>query len=200
MIKNIIFDIGNVLTYYTWYEHIHSFGFPEEVCERITAATVKHPDWSEFDRGALQTEEIIDLMAKNDLGVEGQIRQMLSDITGLVSRADYAIPWICELKEKGYKVYYLSNFSEKAHVECSAALDFIPYMDGGILSYQEKVVKPEPEIYERLLEKYDLKARECVFLDDMQVNIDGAKRAGMEGILFTTKEEALPKLEMLGVK
>ena len=96
--------------------------------------------------------------------------------------------------------YYLSNFSEKAHVECSAALDFIPYMDGGILSYQEKVVKPEPEIYERLLEKYDLKAHECVFLDDMQVNIDGAKKAGMEGILFTTKEEALPKLEMLGVK
>ena len=50
------------------------------------------------------------------------------------------------------------------------------------------------------MEKYDLKAHECVFLDDMQVNIDGAKRAGMEGILFTTKEEALPKLEMLGVK
>ena len=58
MIKNIVFDIGNVLTYYTWESHIHSFGFSEAVRERVIRATVKSEAWNEFDRGVLNDEEI----------------------------------------------------------------------------------------------------------------------------------------------
>lgn len=125
---------------------------------------------------------------------------MLSDMGGLVEKADYAIPWIQELKEKGYHVYYLSNFSYKAGRDCSHALDFLPYTDGGILSCEEKLIKPQPEIYRRLLEKYALTAAECVFLDDLETNVEAARAEGMEAILFTTKDAALPELARLGVK
>lgn len=199
MIKNIIFDIGNVLTYYTWDKHIHSFGFPEEICERVAAATVKSREWNEFDRGALSDEAVVELLVQNDPGVEKEIRQMLSNVSGLVEKADYAIPWIQELKEKGYRVYYLSNFSYKAGKECRHALDFLPYMDGGILSCEEKLIKPEPEIYRRLLEKYDLAAQECVFLDDVLQNVEAARAEGIHAIRFTTKEAALTALAELGV-
>lgn len=199
MIKNIIFDIGNVLTYYTWDKHIRSFGFPAEICRRVAEATVKSPEWNEFDRGVLSDEEIEALLIGNDPGVGNEIHQMLSDIGGLVEKADYAIPWIGELKEKGYRVYYLSNFSYKAKRECEAALDFLPYTDGGILSCEEKLIKPQPEIYRRLLEKYDLVASECVFLDDMEANVAAARAEGIAAILFTTKEAALPQLAELGV-
>ena len=199
MIKNIIFDIGNVLTYYTWDKHIRSFGFPEEICQRVAAATVKSPEWNEFDRGALSDEEIEALLIRNDPGVGNEIHQMLSDLAGLVEKADYAIPWIKELKEKGYRVYYLSNFSYKAKRECKAALDFLPYTDGGILSCEEKLTKPQPEIYRRLLKKYNLDASECVFLDDVEANVAAARAEGIAAIRFTTKEDALPQLAKLGV-
>lgn len=200
MIKNIVFDIGNVLTYYTWEAHIHSFGFPEAVCGRVIRATVKSQAWNEFDRGVLSDEAVIGLLVQNDPGVEKEIRRMMEHVGGLVSKADYAIPWIQELKGKGYHVYYLSNFSFKAERECSHALDFMPYMDGGILSCKEKFIKPQPEIYARLLEKYDLNAEECVFLDDLEVNVQAAKAAGFHGIVFTTKEAAVQALAELGVK
>lgn len=200
MIKNIVFDIGNVLTYYTWESHIHSFGFSEAVRERVIRATVKSEAWNEFDRGVLNDEEVIGLLVQNDPGVEKEIRRMMENVGGLVSKADYAIPWIQELKGKGYHVYYLSNFSFKAEKECSHALDFMPYMDGGILSCKEKLIKPQPEIYARLLEIYDLIADECVFLDDLDVNVRAAKAAGLHGILFTTREAALRELAELGVE
>ena len=200
MIKNIVFDIGNVLTYYTWEKHIRSFGFAEEIYERVVKATVLSPKWNEFDRGVMGDEAVIDLLVSNDPGVEPQIRRMMADVGGLVSRADYAIPWIQELQSRGYRVYYMSNFSFKACRECRHALDFIPYADGGILSCEEKLIKPQPEIYLRLLEKYDLKAEECVFLDDLEANVEAARAQGFEGIVFTDKEAAVSELAALGVR
>lgn len=200
MIKNIVFDIGNVLTDYAWNKYVHSFGFTEEVCERVAAATVNSAQWAEFDRGVLSSQEVVELLVKNDLGVEKEIREFTADLSGLVEKADYAIPWIQELKAKGYGVYYLSNFSEKAEHECAHALDFLPYMDGGILSYRDKLIKPDAAIYRCLLERYQLQAQECVFLDDLAENVEAAKAQGMQGIVFTTKEEAVSELEKMGVK
>ena len=200
MIKNIVFDIGNVLTYYTWEKHLRSFGFPEEIYERVVNATVKNPAWNEFDRGVLSDEEVTALLIQNDPGVEREIRRMMENVSGLVTKADYAIPWLTELKDKGYHVYYLSNFSYKARRECRDALDFIPYMDGGILSCEEKLVKPQPEIYRRLTEKCGRQAQACVVLDDMPVNVQAARDEGMQGIVFTTKEAAVRELAALGVK
>ena len=122
------------------------------------------------------------------------------NVHDMLGRRDYAIPWIKQLKEKGYGVYYLSNFSRKAEVECAHTLDFIPFMDGGILSYREKVIKPEPEIYQLLIDRYELIPDQCVFMDDKPENCDGAKKAGMHAIVFTTKEEAEKELFKLGVK
>ncbi len=199
MIQNVIFDIGNVLTYYTWEKHIRSFGFSEAVYERVVRATVKSNEWNEFDRGCLSDEEVVELLTRNDPSVEKEIRKAMADVSGLVERADYAIPWLKELKEKGLGLYYLSNFSYKAGRECRHALDFLPYMDGGILSCEVKLVKPQPEIYRLLLQKYDLKAEECVFLDDTAANVEAARAEGIRSFLFTGKDDAALKLAELGV-
>ncbi len=159
MIRNIIFDIGNVLTDFRWKGFLEDQGFDEAMVERIA-----------FD-----------------------------NVNGMVTKRGYAIPWIQELKAWGYRVYYLSNFSEKAYEDCRDALDFLPYMDGGILSFREKVVKPDAGIYELLLSRYALKAEESVFLDDTAKNVDAAKALGIHGICFQTKEQAEAELKLLGV-
>lgn len=199
MITTIIFDIGNVLADFSWKEHYESFGYDEEMVERLAKATVKNPVWNEYDRGVMSTEEIVRAFVKSDPEIEEDIIRVLRNLGAMVKRNDYAIPWIQELKGKGYRVLYLSNFSEKAETDCARALDFIPYMDGGILSYQEKVIKPMPEIYQLLIDRYDLKPEECVFMDDTLVNLEGAERFGIHTIHFHDREQAVMELRKLGV-
>lgn len=190
MIRNIIFDIGNVLTDFRWKEFLADKGCDEQMIKRIAKATVMTPAWNEFDRGVLSEEEVFQAFSKNDPPLKDEFRRIFTDISGMVIPRDFAISWVKELKAAGYMVYYLSNFSEKAYNECPESLEFMKYTDGGILSYREKVIKPDPEIYKRLLERYGLKPEECVFFDDTKANIDEANALGIHGILFTSKEQA----------
>ncbi|NLL78702.1 MAG: HAD family phosphatase [Clostridiales bacterium] len=199
MIKTVIFDIGNVLVDYSWREFFDQFKLPPDIYERLTRATVLNEDWNEFDRGVLTTRQVLDLLKENDPQIGDVIDRVFENANGLVTRRDYAIPWIKELQAKGCRVLVLSNFSEKALQDCADAMDFLAYVDGGILSYREKVIKPMPEIYERLIAQNDLIPQECVFLDDLQQNLDGAAAFGIHTILFRTKEQAEEELRKLGV-
>ncbi len=199
MITTIIFDIGNVLADFTWKEHFESFGYDETMVDRIAAATVMNPKWNEYDRGVLSDQEILESFIESDPEIEEEIRKVLSNVKNIVRRNDYAIPWIEDLKGKGYRCLYLSNFSRKAETECAHALDFLPYMDGGILSYQDKVIKPMPEIYRLLIDRYDLKPEECVFMDDTPRNLEGAEKFGIHTIHFVNQAQAIEELRALGV-
>lgn len=199
MITTIIFDIGNVLADFSWKEHFESFGYDDAMVERIAKATVKNETWNENDRGVMAEEDIIDEFVKSDPEIEDDIRKVLKNVSTMVVRKDYAIPWIQELRKKGYRTLYLSNFSAKAETDCAHALDFIPYMDGGILSYQEKVIKPMPEIYQLLIDRYELVPEECVFMDDTMANLTGAEKFGIHTIHFQNQKQAIEELRGLGV-
>lgn len=200
MIRNIVFDIGNVLTDFRWKEFLADKGFDEAMIKRIAKASVQSPLWNEIDRGEWELERLMQEFIRLDPEIEQELRRAYDNLTGMVTRRDYAIPWIQDLKAKGFRTYFLSNFAYKAYVECADALDFLPYMDGGILSYQVRIIKPDPEIYKCLLSRYSLKAEESVFLDDTPLNVEGARGVGMYGIRFETKEQAEEELRRLGVE
>lgn len=199
MIRNIVFDIGNVLTDFRWVEFLRDKGFDDGMIRRIAKVSVEGPHWNEVDRGVWSMEKVLQAFIDLDPEISDEIRRAFENIHGMVTPRAYAIPWINELKEKGYRVYYLSNFSYKAYEECAEALSFMPYTDGGILSFREHVIKPDSEIYQLLLHRYGLKAEESVFLDDSAANVEGAKAEGFAGIVFKTKEQALEELALLGV-
>ncbi len=199
MIRNIVFDIGNVLVAFRWREYFAEFGYSKEIYDRLCKATAMNPIWNEYDRGTCTEEEVLQGFIASDPEIEPQIRETLSDLKGLLIMYDYAIDWVKELKEKGYGVYYLSNYSWPAYRDCEEELAFIPYMDGGILSFKEHVIKPDAAIYNLLMERYGLKAEECVFLDDTEKNIKGALAVGMHGIVFKDKAQAIEELRKLGV-
>ncbi|MBQ2803606.1 MAG: HAD family phosphatase [Lachnospiraceae bacterium] len=199
MIKNIIFDIGNVLTDFRWREFLLDKGFSEEMVERIAQVSVKHPLWKEFDRGTWEDEVLMQKFVEEAPELKQELYAAYSNVEGIVTPRDYAIPWIKELKAKGLKVWYLSNFARKIEIECREALRFLPYMDGGILSYKEKLIKPEPAIYELMLKRYGLVAQESVFIDDLPENVKAAKAFGIHGICFVSKEQVEEELFKLGV-
>ncbi|MCM1112468.1 MAG: HAD family phosphatase [Muribaculum sp.] len=197
MIRNIVFDIGNVLTDFCWKEFLRGKGFDDEMIRRIGRASVESPVWREFDRGTWSEEELMRAFVANDPEIERELHEAYDDVRGMVTARAYAIPWVRELKARGYRVFYLSNFAKKAEEECADALAFLPDMDGGILSWRDGLIKPDPEIYRLLLKRYGLKAQECVFVDDLPENVAGAVAQGFHGIVFESREqteEALRKL------
>lgn len=197
MINTVIFDIGNVLTDYAWMDFLRGYGYSDEYCMRLANAIMLSPYWCEFDRGIWSWEEIVSAFAGMDPDIEEDIRKVIATQRNLVTRRDYAITWIKELKERGYRVLYLSNFSAYCREDCDEALDFIPYTDGGVFSYECHLIKPDREIYEYIINRYDLKAEECVFIDDVQKNLDTAEELGINTIRFDDYKNVRAKLDVM---
>lgn len=197
MIRNIVFDIGNVLADFCWREHIQGMGFQGETAKRLGKAMMQSPVWNELDRGVWTNEELLDGFIANDPGLEQEIRTVFSDLSTLVKEKEGSLPWIRSLKAEGYRVYYLSNFSERVKQEAAAELSFLKEMDGVIMSYAVREIKPAPAIYRMLMEKYGLLAEESVFLDDTEANVDTARRLGMYGIHVRDAEQAKQELMRL---
>ena len=101
MIRNIIFDIGNVLTDFRWKAFLEDKGFDEKTVERIAKASVQTPLWNEIDRGVWDLEELMQAFIARDPEIEPQLRRAYDNVAGMVTKRDYAIPWIRELKAKG---------------------------------------------------------------------------------------------------
>ena len=199
MIKTVIFDIGNVLADFAWEPFYRKFGFSEEVFEKLANATVKSPQWHEFDRGGLSHEEIIEAFISNDPDVEAEIRMVFQNVNGIVTKRDYAVKWIKHLKREGFQVLYLSNFAEITKIQCEDALEFMAYTDGGLMSYELQLVKPNPAFYQALIDKYDLNPAECVFVDDLLANVEAAAGMGFQVVHAKEHSQVLEALSQLGV-
>ncbi|MDO4261435.1 MAG: HAD family phosphatase [Eubacteriales bacterium] len=197
MIRNIIFDIGNVLVDFCWREHLERFGFFGEEQEKLAKALMLGPIWPQIDLGIRDDQELLEAFVKSAPELESQIRLVYSDLSTIVREREGSAPWLRSLKERGYRIYYLSNYGERIRRETEQELSFLPEMDGGIMSYTVHLIKPDPAIYRALLEKYGLKAEECVFLDDSRPNVEAARALGMEGVEVESQEQAKQELEKL---
>lgn len=199
-IDTIIFDIGNVLVDFCWEEGIAKMNLPDHIAERLANATIKSAMWNEYDRGILSDDELLEGFIANDTEIEDVIRLFILDYYKyIVRQRDYAHEWIKDLHAQGYKVYYLSNFSKRGHIEFMKELDFIPECDGGILSYEDKLIKPDAAIYELLIDRYNIVPENAVFIDDSEANVVAARKASLNAIRFTSREEVLKELKKYGV-
>lgn len=196
-VNTVIFDIGNVLAKFVPKEYLETVGIPEEKIDEVLAAVVENDIWNEYDKGEMTQKEVLLRFIQASPELELEIRQAFRNLNGIVKRFDYTDAWIHELKEKGYRVLYLSNISEKLFHECEAELDFVKQMDGGILSFEAKMIKPDAEIYEKIIAEYNLIPEQCIFIDDRNVNILAAGKAGFRTILFTSYEDVKEEMNKI---
>lgn len=195
MIKNVIFDIGNVLMNFDWMGYMHSrYGEDEKKIRAINDAIWSHGYWQSMDRGEISGQEAIHRVVGIAPEYEQDIRQTLAYAGDAMHKHPYAIPWLRELKAMDKGVYYLSNYSEFAMDANREVLDFLPVMDGGIFSCYVKMAKPDHAIYRCLCEKYQLHPTECLFTDDMPENIQAAKECGFHAILFEGYDKTYPAI------
>ncbi len=184
MIRNAVFDIGGVLADFRIKEFLAEKGFDPAMSRRILKATAMTPYWGMFEKGAISEEEAFAGFIGTDPAIAEEIRTAFTSLAGMLTLRDFSIPLLKALKAAGYGVYYLSNYSPKAFEECGESLAFMPYMDGGVVSFEVGMTKPDPEMYRTFLKKYGLRAEECVFVDDTAENVAAAEALGFTGVVF----------------
>ena len=195
MIRNIVFDISNVLAPFRFKEFLAEKGFDAAMIKRIIKASVMTPYWTEYEKGKLTYDEVMNAFISVDPEIADELHKAYGECSGIMGKYDYTEGWIDALKGAGYKLYCITNFTPAGYEQCYDSISFIERFDGIVCSFKEGIAKPDPEIYKLLLSRYDLKAEECVFIDDTEENVLSAKKLGFAGIVFTGYEDAVAGLD-----
>ena len=190
MIKNVVFDVGQVLVTFDPPKYMRDLGYNDDVIEVLQKAMFNHPLWGELDRSIYTRAELEDMFVENAPEYEKEIREVFGSIENSAAPQPYVIEWMEDLKKRGVGLYVVSNYAEFMYEGTKHTMLFLPYMDGVMFSYMCHAIKPEKEIFENLLNKYGLKAEECVFIDDRAENIEGAEKVGLTGIQFKSYQQA----------
>ena len=199
MYKNIIFDLGNVLLDFNPRGYLKS-KISDEKLEDVFKAIFSSEEWVMLDRGTITEKEAINNIINRNSTYINEFNLAFDNWYDLLKPIEETVEILMSLKENGYKIYYLSNFHELAFGEVTKKNKFFELFDGGVVSYAEKLIKPEEEIYKLILERYKLNPNESIFVDDMEANVEGANKVGIKTILFKGPKELKEELNNLKVK
>lgn len=184
MIKNIVFDMGQVLIRFDTDVFMDRIGVAPEDKPLLRREVFQSVEWSRMDRGSLTDEEAAAIIRAR---VPERLGEAVDKLVAMWDRPILEIPGMYELVEElktnGYKIYLLSNASLRQHeywprIPCSR------FFDGTLISSDVKLVKPQPEIFLLLCMKFGLRAEECFFVDDATLNCEAAHLVGMTPAVF----------------
>ena len=200
MIKNIIFDLGNVLVKYSPENFLGKY-VKSENQEVFITNVFKSKEWLELDRGTLSYEDAIEIFSKRVPEERESIERLFREnISSCISPIKENVEIMRNLKKNGYSVYILSNFHQPAFEYIKENWDFIREFDGDVVSCYYHYIKPEIAIYETILNKYNLIPSETIFIDDVEANIKGAKEVNIDGIHLPDFKNLKVLLKDKGIK
>ena len=185
MIKHIVFDIGNVLMSFAPEAYFKRWFQSEERTHRICSRIFTHEAWEKYDQGIWMLEDLYAVYHKAYPDMLEETNIVLQNWLQLMKPMQESIAFMKQVKDDGYGVYILSNISQDSADFLKKTQRFFSLADGAVLSYEEKINKPDPHIYEVLLQRYELNAGELLYLDDNVENTRQAEKMGIQGILFT---------------
>ena len=187
MIKNIVFDMGRVLLDYDGDKVCKLFIEDEKEIWAVAASVFDSQEWLLLDMGLLSEEEALKRMQSRldtDHAKEmaalcfhhwHEYNMQPKEEMGKV---------VAELKSQGYGIYLCSNASVRL-LTCYEMIPGIKLFDGILFSAEVKCIKPQKEMYQHLFDRFNLKPEECFFIDDLPMNIEGARACGMDGYCFS---------------
>ncbi|MCX7133307.1 HAD family phosphatase [Aeromonas sp.] len=192
----IIFDLGRVVVSWDPVGIVSSVRGPQGA-DLLAERLFNHPDWLEVDRGTMS----LHTMARQAQGRTGlpaaQNLAILQAVPASLLPDPAMLTLIETLHGAGHTLYALSNMGH-ASIDWLEQHAFWRFFSGKVVSARVRMMKPEPDIYRYLLVSFDLKAEECLFIDDSPANVAAAQALGIGGLVFTDVPSCRQQLLSLG--
>lgn len=186
LIKNIIFDMGGVIVDFVPMHFIEKH-FPAENAETkqlLFTEIFSGRAWSEFDRGTASLEQTVEFICSRiPASLHDGLRSLVRHVPENMLPKTGMFELVSAIKERGHGIYLLSN-TPKTFYDFYERIPAFRFFDGFVISADYLALKPEPEIYRVLFDKFALDPAQCLFIDDLERNIDGARAMGMRGYCF----------------
>ncbi len=199
MIRNIIFDLGQVLFEFTPKNYL-SQNFSREKAEILMKEIFKEKEWRNLDRGTCSVEEAIDSIVSRGRVTREEAEAILSNRRSIITPIDENLRLLEDIKKNGYRIFILSNFHKDLFYDFYRDIPLLHLADGKVISADINLLKPEGEIYSHILKKYQLTPSETLFIDDTKHNVEAATEFGIIGFHLKTPKllrRSLEELEIL---
>lgn len=181
-IKNIVFDVGSILVGYRWLDMFADHGIDAETAHIVGRGFFDSPYWNKYDAGLITTSELVDRFCETRPEYEAEARWFIDNAIQMRVLRPRVYEEVKKLKDNGYKLYILSNYSHDLFELHTSDLPFREWMDGEMVSYKVNVTKPDPKIYELTRDEFSIVPEESLFFDDRLENVEGAKVVGFNAI------------------
>ncbi len=182
--RNIIFDLGNVLITFDpldFLTHLLNDGEKARLCHSLI---IQSPEWRELDRGLISVEQAKSIFIERQPALREAVELFFQHWLAMFQPIPETVALLDELRAAGYRLYVLSNIIRESYEDLRERLTFWDRFEGIVVSYALKTAKPEPAIYRYLLDHYRLQPEECLFIDDMEANVAGARAVGIPAVRF----------------
>lgn len=202
MYKNIIFDLGGVVVDFKPRDFLMDHFMNKRAEDIVYDLTFGSKEWMDLDRGTLTRAAANRIMLENaaHVGRTFEVQTVIDEWEGILRTKKTTIKTMCKLKLAGYRLYYLSNIAADVMHGNIEQRDFFPLFDGGIASCDVQMLKPEPQIYTRLMQTYNLAYDESIFVDDNRRNAQAAFNLGITGILYKNPKSFTRALGTCGIQ
>jgi len=197
MINHIIFDVGKVLFDYRPPKIVRNL-LPNHPNHAFFIQELHHSQlWQDLDHGIITPNEVVTILnRKYGHSIEKEILTILNNFIHELDPIENMIH-LFKTFSKTHPVYILSNFQKEPFLQLRQTHPFLNEATGIVVSAEEKLMKPNPELYLRLLNRYSIPAKEALFIDDRPENIDTALSLGMSGIVFESYEQTIKEIARL---
>lgn len=198
--KTIIFDLGGVI--FNWQpQNLYRTLFPSDEAVNQFLQDINFNKNNAIADAGSWSDMAITLKKQHPQyaeAIQAYPDRYLETLTGVIEGTLHIVQ---ELKQQNPPLYVISNWASDTFQVTREAYPFLDELFADIcVSGDEGIIKPDPEIYQRALKRWSLKAEDCIFIDDSAKNIETANALGIDGILFTTPEALRSDLKQRGFK
>ncbi len=198
MIKNIVFDIGNVLLNFHPRVYLLEKYSPDD-SDFLFNAIFNTREWIELDRGTITEQEALERFIVRSPEKEELLREMMVDFYNVFTPIKSSVEMLYRLKAQGYSLLYLSNIHIGIYEHVMDKYDFFKEFDGGIISADVKTLKPGKDIFYKLIDKFRILPEESLFIDDTEPNTATADELGFAVIHLHNPGELRTQIKLLGL-
>lgn len=195
--KNVIFDLGGVVIEWNPDRILADYYAEPALRALMKTELFQHPDWLQLDRGTLpETELLVRAVARTGRPA-AEIEGLFEAVRGSLHAKTDTVLLLRKLAARGVPLYCLSNMSADIFQYLRARHSFWDVFRGIVISGEIRMMKPEPEIFHFLLQRYGLTAAQTVFIDDNAPNVEAARAVGIHPVWFKDARQCEDELEEL---